>query len=226
MNRSSTARWARLLLAVLAFTVFSTTVIDEDNDCAGFFGANFPSCNVFGLSPVIAKFEEDDIEAGDGSGAEVNSGLFPSVSGLEWSFAGSANTGTWTYNPVGDDPVILFYIVKAADQFSLNYLVPDASDVFCSANPLNMTCLAAAVAFPTPTLTPHTWATATGGGVSHLLFTTQVDPTLRCRCRELSRSWPSLAWRGSPDGALAKNYRAESMRHRINGDVHTDGVGF
>ncbi|MDW8463370.1 MAG: hypothetical protein RML10_07215 [Geminocystis sp.] len=76
------------------------------NDCSGVFG-RFAECYVsppnssVKLSPIIAKFDVGQ------SGPAINTNIFPTVSGQEWSFSPnngrgfptSASIGSWTYNP-------------------------------------------------------------------------------------------------------------------------------
>jgi hypothetical protein len=90
----------------------------DGNDCAGLFGANFNECVVpneyGGPTPVIAKFE---FQNGVVTGSELNTTLFPSIDGTEWSFDGP--TMTWTYNPGAGDPTITFFVAKGGDAFNL-----------------------------------------------------------------------------------------------------------
>jgi hypothetical protein len=91
------------------------------NDCSGEFGQGFDNCKTpfeYGSSPVIAKFNFND--AGTVSTSEINTSLFPSVTGDEWTFAfGIGGTGTWTYNPAGNDPLITYYVAKGGSSFNL-----------------------------------------------------------------------------------------------------------
>src|SRR5215210_8088866 len=69
----------------------------EGNDCSGVLGQGFANCAYNG-SPIIIKFDFNS--NGTVSATEINSALFPTVTGAEFSFAGtSGSSGTWTYNP-------------------------------------------------------------------------------------------------------------------------------
>lgn len=84
----------------------------EGNDCAGVFGANFNSCAYQG-SPIIIKFDADGT-------AEINSALFPTITGREFSFTGlDSGSGTWTYTPGEGDPLITAYVAKGGPNFNL-----------------------------------------------------------------------------------------------------------
>jgi hypothetical protein len=93
----------------------------EGNDCSGLFGQGFASCAIPALydpdtTPVIIKFNAD------GSVSDVNSDLFPTISGDEFSFSFGANgTGTWSYTPGAGDPATLvsFFVVKGGPVFNL-----------------------------------------------------------------------------------------------------------
>ena len=84
----------------------------DGNDCAGAFGANFGSCTYNG-SPIIIKFDAN-------GSTEINTALFPTITGGEFSFTGlSSGTGTWTYTPGAGDPVITAYVAKGGPSFNL-----------------------------------------------------------------------------------------------------------
>jgi hypothetical protein len=91
------------------------------NDCSGVFGTGFSNCAIPGTydpntSPVIIKFNPD------GTVNEVNSALFPTISGSEFSFTfGPGNTGSWNYTPGAGDPATLvsFFVAKGGDAFNL-----------------------------------------------------------------------------------------------------------
>jgi hypothetical protein len=89
------------------------------NDCSGLFGQGFSSCvipSTFDSTtpPVIIKFNAD------GTVSDVNSELFPSITGDEFSFTfDSSGTGTWTYTPGTDDPLVSFFTAKGGDWFNL-----------------------------------------------------------------------------------------------------------
>ena len=82
------------------------------NDCSGVFGSGFANCTYDG-SPVIAKYD-----FGDGGGWSINSALFPTVTGSEWTF-GSGSSGTWNYTPGLGDPLITYYVAKGSNSFNL-----------------------------------------------------------------------------------------------------------
>ena len=95
----------------------------DGNDCAGVFGIPFANCKIPGnidpdQSPIVIKFNFDD---GTPGAVEINSGLFPSITGGEFSivFLGDGPTGTWTYTPGPDDPGITFWVAKGGPSFNL-----------------------------------------------------------------------------------------------------------
>ncbi|MGH8714207.1 MAG: PEP-CTERM sorting domain-containing protein [Casimicrobiaceae bacterium] len=100
----------------LANADFIATI--DGNDCAGVFGQGFENCKVPEIydtnqSPVIIKFDYDD--NGDLSDTSINSGLFPTITGTEFSIifgAGGSGIGTWTYTPGAGDPAIHFFVAK------------------------------------------------------------------------------------------------------------------
>ena len=84
----------------------------EGNDCAGAFGSSFGSCTYNG-SPIIIKFDANVT-------TEINSVLFPTVTGAEFSFTGlNSGSGTWTYTPGAGDPLITAYVAKGGPNFNL-----------------------------------------------------------------------------------------------------------
>jgi PEP-CTERM motif len=122
-------------LVVVGFSAFSsmasagfiqTFVSDEQggaNDCSGEFGQGFENCKIPANfdpneSPIIIKFELN--ENGTFS-TEINSVLFPSIDGNEFSFdfTGEGATGTWTYTPGAGDPAINFFVAKGGPGFNL-----------------------------------------------------------------------------------------------------------
>jgi PEP-CTERM motif len=140
-------------LVVVGFSAFSSiasadfiqTFTDPGpggaNDCAGLFGANFPSCKIpsefdENESPIIIKFTLNT----DGTfSTEINSDLFPTISGNEFSFdfTGDGATGTWTYSPGAGDPGINFFVAKGGPGFNLfsNLGDPLTDDWFTPDNP-------------------------------------------------------------------------------------------
>ena len=116
-------------LLVVGFGAFSSmasaALVDtiEGNDCAGVFGQGFSNCVIPSQydpneTPVIIKF---NFSGGDFTVDEINSGLFPTIDGSEFSFTatGEGGIGTWTYNPGADDPLINFFVAKGGPNFNL-----------------------------------------------------------------------------------------------------------
>jgi hypothetical protein len=108
----------------------------DGNDCAGVFSNpnGFNTCTIPTLydpnqSPVIAKWDV-------AQGWTINSALFPSITGNEWSIIGNG-MGSWTYTPGVGDPIITFYVAKGGDQFNLfsNDGDPNAGDYYTPTNP-------------------------------------------------------------------------------------------
>ena len=114
------------------------------SDCSGVFGQGFSNCRIPAIydpemTPVIIKFDAE------GGVDEINSSLFPTISGSEFSFTfSSSTTGSWTYTPGAGDPLTLvsFFVAKAGDSFNL---------------------------FSVNSNGPNPWFT-TGAGLSHLTF--------------------------------------------------------
>lgn len=82
----------------------------QGNDCSGVFGQGFGNCAYNG-SPIIIKFNT-------GGAVEINSALFPTVTGAEFSFSPTAS-GTWTYTPGAGDPLITAYVAKGGNFFNV-----------------------------------------------------------------------------------------------------------
>jgi len=96
----------------------------DDNDCSGVFGQGFANCKIpeaydADQSPVIAKFNFSD--EGFITSQEINTALFPSVDGSEFSvlFTMGTSMGTWTYTPGQDDPAVKFVVAKGGNSFNL-----------------------------------------------------------------------------------------------------------
>lgn len=119
-------------LVIAGFSVFSTMVAADTiptpiatldgSDCVGVFGTPFASCAIPerydpSKSPIIIKFDYE----GSGVSTEINSDLFPTIDGEEFSFdfTGEGGTGTWTYTPGAGDPIINFFVAKGGDAFNL-----------------------------------------------------------------------------------------------------------
>jgi PEP-CTERM motif len=111
----------------------------EGNDCSGLFGQKFEECRVpedlsgvKGGTPVIIKFEFND--DGDVTATFINSALFPSIDGSEFSFDfgddGNTGTGSWTYVQGVGDPEISVFAAKGGNiGFNLYSTDGDYSDV-------------------------------------------------------------------------------------------------
>lgn len=98
------------------------------NDCSGVFGQGFGNCSYNG-SPIIIKFNTD-------GAVEINSALFPTITGNEFSFTPTAS-GTWTYTPGPGDPLITAYVAKGGPSFNLfsNDGDPNSGSWFTPNNP-------------------------------------------------------------------------------------------
>jgi hypothetical protein len=114
-------------LVVAGFGAFSSMASADfiatidGNDCSGIFGQGFAQCRVPAQydpnqSPIIIKF---DFGAGGAITPEINSALFPSITGSEFSFSSTGGTGTWTYTPGAGDPAINFFVAKGGPNFNL-----------------------------------------------------------------------------------------------------------
>ena len=161
--------------AVQVFTLIAP-VSNPPSDCAGDFGQPFSDCSVTGptgtkFSPIIAKTEDG------GGNWEINTTLFPTVTGTEFSLTdtdGGATffgTGSWTYTPTGADPAVRYWVAKSSTEFNLfwNVSSADATGAAC-ATIYSDTCLAAALAVTTGTwITPLTQQGAPRD-LSHISF--------------------------------------------------------
>ena len=134
-------------LAVVGFSAFSSIASAdfiqtfEGNDCSGVFGQGFANCKIPANidpneTPIIIKF---DLTTGGTFTTEINSALFPTIDGSEFSFdfTGSGATGTWTYTPGAGDPGINFFVAKGGPNFNLfsNLGDPLTDDWFTPLNP-------------------------------------------------------------------------------------------
>jgi hypothetical protein len=112
-------------LVVVGFSAFSSMASADfiqtfpGNDCSGLFGQGFANCKIPAdidpnETPIIIKFNI-------GGETEINSALFPTIDGSEFTlnFTGEGNTGTWTYNPGAGDPAINFFVAKGGPDFNL-----------------------------------------------------------------------------------------------------------
>lgn len=112
------------------------------NDCAGAFGTPFESCKIptndpvawpgldFGAaqgSPIIVKFDAvttkiDGKDVITGYTVTVNSSLFPSITGAEFTLTlndSEGKSGSWTYAPGPGDPDVLAYVAKGGPNFNV-----------------------------------------------------------------------------------------------------------
>ncbi len=148
-----------------------------ENDCSGFFGTGFGSCQIVGdttLSPVIAKFNASLILS------ETNT-LFPSVDGSEWAFSnlGSSNsTGDWSYTPGAGDPGIRFWAAKAGNDFKLFWEVSDAAaaGVCAGQGDFGTTGLIGACLDAATVVNSGSWSTPGLRDLSHLTFYDTAAP--------------------------------------------------
>ena len=107
------------LMALASATSATLVATISGNDCAGVFGQGFEDCSVNG-SPVIIKF--DGYGEGSFSNIEINSSLFPTIDGSEFSFDipfPDGSLGDWTYVPGDGDPAITFFVAKGGPNFNL-----------------------------------------------------------------------------------------------------------
>ncbi|MGD8931553.1 MAG: VPLPA-CTERM sorting domain-containing protein [Chromatiales bacterium] len=151
--------------------LISVDFLDVVNDCPTYFGdGDFSSCNIEGLSPVIAKFEYEN-ESFTISSEDINT-LYPSIDGSEFTLtpdlnSDEANTGSWLYAPDDQaDPSVRFWVAKSSTDFRLFWEVStaDATGV-CATNPYIIDCLDAALV-----VTSGTWSTVDEKGLSHITF--------------------------------------------------------
>lgn len=134
MNLKSALLGALALMTVGGAANAALIETIQGNDCAGEFGGSFASCAYQG-SPIIIKF---DVET---ASIEINSALFPSITGAEFTFSGSGSAGTWTYTPGPNDPAITFYVAKGGPAFNLfsNDGAANSGDWVTPTNPNNNT---------------------------------------------------------------------------------------
>jgi hypothetical protein len=93
------------------------------NDCSGVWGSGFSACKTsetYDSSPIIAKFDLND--AGTAvTATSLNTGVFPTIDGSEFTLSFSGDTATWSYARAIDDPVITVVTVKAGNKFDVWY---------------------------------------------------------------------------------------------------------
>lgn len=126
----------------VASAAFVATI--DGNDCAGVFGGSFPECKVPALydpdeTPIIIKFDYNNTTGLFTT--TINAALFPTITGAEFAFdfSGEGGTGTWTYTPGVDDPVINFFVAKGGPNFNLfsNLGDPNSDTWSTPINPAN-----------------------------------------------------------------------------------------
>jgi PEP-CTERM motif len=111
----------------------------QGNDCSGVFGQGFENCAIPSLydpdnTPVIIKFDQET------EGVEINSDLFPTISGDEFSFTfTSSGSGSWLYTPGTNDPAFLvsFMVAKGGNNFNLFSVTGNSGMWFTPTNPMN-----------------------------------------------------------------------------------------
>ncbi|MCP1677167.1 hypothetical protein J2T57_004341 [Natronocella acetinitrilica] len=162
-------------LPAAAFGGVLITATIDGNDCSGFFGQGFRSCQIFNagdegdvkISPVIAKYDVEEDEW------ETNSALYPNIDGSEFSF-GTGSEGTWNYTPGDGDPGVRFWAAKGGNFFNLFWVVGEDEAGLCDGSGvslLTLDCLNAA-----QVVTSGSWITPTNPnngnltGLSHLTF--------------------------------------------------------
>ena len=159
----------------------------EDNDCAGYFGDNFGSCQIFidsggqriEISPVIHKIDYND----DGSiqATDTNSSLFPTIDGSEFSAGGmTAGEGSWTYTPGADDPSVRYWATKGGNVgFNLFWEVADTAvgDTCDASNAYTLSCLNEALMVTSGTWFNQINPSGKNAGLSHITFYDSKPPT-------------------------------------------------
>lgn len=172
-----------------AATVDLVTAILDGNDCSGYFGTGFESCEIFQaadgtsvqMSPVIAKLDAEDPDDN-----EFNTDEFPTISEDASEFAGtdlSGSSGTWSYTPGAGDPAIRFWAAKGGPDFKLFWGV-DSSETTATCNDtntgsvnFNVACLEKAVTQDQLAAGQFTWSTPNGESISHLTFYDSENPS-------------------------------------------------
>jgi hypothetical protein len=95
----------------------------DGNDCAGVTGSPFENCSING-SPIIAKLGTS-VAGGVGTVTpQLNTSVWSSLTGAEFSVVYSAITGlwTWTYTPTAPDPLVKWVVYKQGNGFTAFYL--------------------------------------------------------------------------------------------------------
>ncbi len=115
--------------SVMAGQAAADPITISGNECAGAGGFN--ACTYDG-SPAIIKFRPN------GTVEDLNSDLFPTITGLEFSFTGlNGSSGTWSYNPGAGDPLITAVAVFGGASFNLYEIGLDGQSGGNWATPLN-----------------------------------------------------------------------------------------
>lgn len=156
----------------------------DGNDCSGYFGSGFSSCQIFfgdnndriEISPVIAKYDIEDKGTADDE-TEFNTDKFPSFDGTEIKY--DLKDQDWTYTPGENDPGIRYVAAKGGDYFNLLWYV-DADTVGSTCdNPFSLACLNLAQAVEQGNwTTPLNPTNDKPFGLSHLTFYDSVPPKL------------------------------------------------
>lgn len=153
---------------------------DGSNDCSGYFGTGFDSCQIFvnednqriELSPVIAKYGDDN---------EVNNTVYPTASLDDFDVTGlDGNSGSWSNSDTYDydvDPGVRYWAAKAGNGFRLFWTVTDSATEAggaCSGGDLyNFACLDLA-----EIVSSGDWHTPEGKDISHLTLYNSDRPKL------------------------------------------------
>ncbi len=166
------------------------TLSRSGNDCSGFYGSGFDSCNISlnggtvdpddGLSPVIAKWGSEDWANDNGvfidnnDETTVNNTVFNAPDGGGFALTGSEfsivenvdgngdpdGTWTWTYTPGTNDPVVRYWAHKQGSGFDLYWMTASACTTMDS-----LECLESAVG-----ITTGTWNADGTDGWSHITW--------------------------------------------------------
>ena len=179
---------AAALLAAVAAAPLQAATVSRDfagNDCSGFFGQGFDACTIFineageriEISPVIAKYEVDDL--GAVTTIELNESLYPSIDGSEFTISYDTDTssGSWTYDGTAPDPFVRYWATKAGNAFTMFWTVADsavATGGVCDvADVYTLDCLNQAL-----TVNSGDWSTPGGRALSHITFYDSEDPVV------------------------------------------------
>lgn len=174
LNTLALAGAASLLTAASAMA--SPILIQHQlpgNDCSGYFGQGFDSCQIFvnedgqdvKISPVIAKYD------GNGNVEDVNDRYQDTFSGSEISM--DLDKEEWNYTPGTGDPGIRYWAAKGGNNFNLFWYVDSANAAACDsdAGVFTLACLEQAMA-----VTEGSWTVPLDRGLSHLTFYNSEQP--------------------------------------------------